>query len=503
MEAAGVERHLRRRTEQRLDLGERRVRRVERAGVVELGAGEHVRAALVGRGEEALEAAVELGGQLAHAARLRQAVELVERPVLLLPQLAGALGLLGAHPPHRGLQLVGARGLVELAGRAQPGEQVVGAAGAGGAAQEGEQPAAKAGVRERHRAVDRERDAVGVEHLLHHRRVARGVAEHHRHLARRGAVAEQREHVRAHQLDLGALAARRVGAHRLARRAPLAGVVVEQAPLEVVERVARLVGVVVGHRLERRPLAGDRRQLLVHRGHRLERGPAGLERQRHGHVGLGAAAERLERVELERREVVEAVDEHRGAAPARGLAPQRVERAAREQLAVHQARGVEPVAVARVQGRELVGVAAPRPVGGPRPERPLEPLRLDGRPAQLLGEPHGSAGEPRPLGGRPQHAQPRVAHRLLHEQLALHLRRHRGRVAGSLGDPPVEVLEADHLDPEDRAALGQLALVVLHVAERGHHQDRLLPHPRPQRAQHLARLGGVGGTGDERERHPS
>jgi len=46
-----------------------------------------------------------------------------------------------------------------------------------------------------------------------------------------------------------------------------------------------------------------------------------------------------------------------------------------------------------------------------------------------------------------------------------------------------------------------LALGVVGVAESGHDEHRLLVETRPVRGQHLARLGGVGGSGDERERH--
>jgi hypothetical protein len=101
-------------------------------------------------------------------------------------------------------------------------------------------------VAERDVAVKRVRDAVGVEDLVDHRRVAAGVAVDHRDLARRDAAAQQLQHARGHQLDLGALAAGGEEADRVARVHLLRGPL-EQPALDVVERGARLVGVVLVH----------------------------------------------------------------------------------------------------------------------------------------------------------------------------------------------------------------------------------------------------------------
>ena len=69
---------------------------------------------------------------------------------------------------------------------------------------------------EPHAAVDRERDAVGVEHLLQERGVVAGLAQHDRDVARLGPGAQQLEHGGAEQLDLGAAPAGRVEGHGLA-----------------------------------------------------------------------------------------------------------------------------------------------------------------------------------------------------------------------------------------------------------------------------------------------
>jgi hypothetical protein len=55
--------------------------------------------------------------------------------------------------------------------------------------------------------------------------------------------------------------------------------------------------------------------------------------------------------------------------------------------------------------------------------------------------------------------------------------------------------------PEDRAALSQLALAVLHVLEGGHDEDRLLLQAVAQRAENGSCLGRVGRSGDERQGH--
>ena len=111
-----------------------------------------------------------------------------------------------------------------------------------------EQAAAEAGVPERQRAIDRVRDAVGAEDLLEQRRVAPGIAEHHRHVARHDAVAQQLEHARGRELHLGSLAAGGVEGDGTAGLHAGGGLVLEQPPLQVVEGGARLARVVVVER---------------------------------------------------------------------------------------------------------------------------------------------------------------------------------------------------------------------------------------------------------------
>ena len=152
--APGLEARARVGLHHRAQLGQRLARGHVHARVVELRAGEHRRAALVGIGEQAPELALELGQEARRPVADRaEAVEVVERPALGLPERAGRLGRVGAGAPDLQLQPVGQAGLVEQARGAQPGEQVVGAGlrRLGGAAHERHQPAAQAGVSQRAR----------------------------------------------------------------------------------------------------------------------------------------------------------------------------------------------------------------------------------------------------------------------------------------------------------------------------------------------------------------
>src|SRR6185503_19175268 len=79
--------------------------------------------------------------------------------------------------------------------------------------------------------------------------------------------------------------------------------------------------------------------------------------------------ERLERIELEPVEIVEAVDEHRRPAPPILLVAQRVEGSTPVQLLVQQSRRLEAIPVRAVDRRDLLRVLAARPLAGPVPQR--------------------------------------------------------------------------------------------------------------------------------------
>ena len=138
-----------------------------------------------------------------------------------------------------------------------------------------------------HPGRDRTRDPVGAEHLLDQRRVARGRPEHDDHLVERHPRGGDPEHLGGDELDLRTLAAGleqrdgdrgplpggpsrrplacqpfveearlegRLGGRPLGRCRLVAsgGLVLEQAPLQPVQQLARRRLVVVGRRGERR-----------------------------------------------------------------------------------------------------------------------------------------------------------------------------------------------------------------------------------------------------------
>ena len=280
------------------------------------------------------------------------------------------------------------------------------------------------------------------------------------------------------------------------------GVVGVQTTLDVVESGSRLFRVVLVRRGERSLGGAPAEQLLPNGGHGPERLPAGLEGQRHGDVGPAAVPDRVEGVQLERREVVEAVDEQRRDAPGLGVSPQGVERAPARQLHVHEPRFLEPGAVAAVDGGHLLRVGPPRAVARPVPERAREAGGIDHRAPKLGDEARGGADEPGPFCGAGEDDEPRPLDRVLDDQLALQWRCHALAVAGPRGDLPEQPLDAQDARAEHRAALGQLALGVLHVAEGGNEQDRLVVEACAQAAEHFARLGCVRGARYESERHP-
>ena len=214
-----------------------------------------------------------------------------------------------------------------------------------------------------------------------------------------------------------------------------------------------------------------------------------------------AAGDRLEGVALERIEVVEAIDEQRRGAPALGSKAQRVERPPGEQLGVGEPGGVQPGAVAAVDGGHLLGVLAPRSVAGPVAQRAGEAGGLDHGAPELGHEARGGTHEAGLRGRLGEQVEPGAPHRILDDQLSLHVGGHAPRVAGSSGDLAEEPVEAQYARAEDGSALGELALGVLDVSEGGHHQDRLVVEAGAQPAEHLAGLRGVGGSGYEGEGH--
>ena len=205
----GVQLHVRVGLNHGAHLGQRGVAGAKGARIVQLGPLHPCGGALIGRGEQPLQAMAQPLQQRRRVGGLAQLVDHLQRPAAraLLPQLASAGGVALAAAAHVGLQAVGQARLAQQSRGAQVGQQVVGAALQQRAAQQRQQPPADTGVGERHRAVHRVRDPVGAEHLLHQRRVARRVAEYHGHVTGRRTGAQHGDDLGAAQLQLGALAA--------------------------------------------------------------------------------------------------------------------------------------------------------------------------------------------------------------------------------------------------------------------------------------------------------
>ena len=222
------------------------------------------------------------------------------------------------------------------------------------------------------RTIGRERDPVPGEHPLDHRRRAGQGAVDDDDLVRRDAAPKLLDHLGGDELGLRTIPGRLEQADAVARIDALRRRL-EQEPLEEVERGARHRLVVL---VERRQLADsvrERAKLLDDLGARAERGPAGLVGERDGHVDADDPAQRLDRVALDRGQVVEAVHEHRLRAPQPG-SPRRAS-SARHAYSSASTRPdpVELAAVAVVDARDVLRIAdAPRIGGRPRRQRLIE-----------------------------------------------------------------------------------------------------------------------------------
>ena len=132
-------------------------------------------------------------------------------------------------------------------------------------------------------------------------------------LAGGNAGAQQLEHLLGDELGLGALPSGLQQGHRLARvhtRWRVRRCACKQRALEVVEHRAgrRRVVLIAGGQLD--DALGQRPELLHRLGPGHERLASRLVGERHRYLGAGHAGERLDRVALERSEVIEAVEEH-------------------------------------------------------------------------------------------------------------------------------------------------------------------------------------------------
>ena len=212
--------------------------------------------------------------------------------------------------------------------------------------------------RERDAAVEADRHAVALEHLAEDLGLAGAAAHEHGDVVGQHAGARQLEHLGGHQLGLGPLAAGLQQPHRAVGPDP-AGARLEQPALEMVQRGAGGRRVVLGAVLQQLVALGQRLEQLDRRRAPRERRPARLVGERDADVGV--PGERLDGVALERRQIVEPVQEHRPAAPGRRPLAQRVER----RLGAGPRRR-RPRAARAAGGRRSRGRRAPRRGRAPR-----------------------------------------------------------------------------------------------------------------------------------------
>jgi hypothetical protein len=212
--------------------------------------------------------------------------------------------------------------------------------------------------------------------------------------------------------------------------------------------------------------------------------------------------ERLDGVALRRGQVVEAVEEDRRGAPARGLHAQRVERGLVVQDAIAAAQLLQTVAIGAVESRELLGIGgAPRLALSPRAHGDPPARGIDAPLLELAAESQQRLDEARRGGRRAERFQLRAGDGGRRHALARQAPERLPPDARALGDLAHEPGEGHHAHAEDRTGVRELAPVVVDVGEGRHDEQRLVVQCRPVSGEHMACLLGVGWTGDEGERH--
>jgi hypothetical protein len=424
--------------------------------------------------------------------------------VLLLPRGTRSRGVADALPADAGLEAVGQRAVLQQPGRAQPRDQVVGAAVGQRAAQEREDAAAQRRVAGGDDPRQGDRQLVGAKHRVQQRRRLAQPAVGDRDLLRRGPLPHQPRDVRGDQLRLGPLAPalqqRDRGACPFFRTTARPGV---EVALDRRERRAGGGRVVVVARLAG-DLAGEaeRGELLV--GRRAGGGgvTAGLVGQREPDVRAAAVGQRVDCRQLGRREVVEPVEEHRRGSPALGLQAQALDRGARGQRGVGAPVALQLAAVGREQRGHLLAVLqrAGIPAGGGADGR-VEAAGLDAQLPELVDQPHERRDEARRRGRRPQARELDGGDGGRREALAHEIGDRPRPAAGAAAHLLHEPLEPHDAGAEHGAGGGQLAAVPRHVGEGRDDEQRLAVEQLAVAIEDDPGLGGVGGTGDERQGH--
>ena len=328
------------------------------------------------------------------------------------------------------------------------------------------------------------------------RRGARGAHEHGDLLGRHSLL-QQRGDLGCDELELGAFAA----ALQQAQRGPgvhACGFRLEQGALEVAQGGARVGRVVFGARRQLTVLGREGGQRVEARGAPGERRPPLLVGQRHRHLGPDHPPERLDRVQLQTREVVEAVEQHRCPAPQRRTLAQDVQGTHRALLGIQAADSPQRGEVLGKDGSQRSTRDPGTVRRKPGRQGAAEPGR--GHPPDLqLGEQVSQRAHE--SWGRRHRARRRCE--LLEHALARQPAEHGLADPGAPDGLPDQPRKALHAHSHRRSSCGKLAQVVLDVGPCRNDQQRLLAVREMPRARLHDDLGlaRVGGPCDERDRH--
>ena len=255
----------------------------------------------------------------------------------------------------------------------------------------------------------------------------------------------------------------------------------------------------LGAGLEQHVLARQRLEQLDRRRAAGERGAARLVRERDGDGGVGVADERLDQVELGGRQVVEAVQQQRPPVP--GLPQRRPTQRGRARR--DRPRRAPPGAggrrsTGRRARRRAAARSPPRAMRGP-PRRTVRARRASAEAPRT-----GRRARPRSPGRRPRRRALATRTSLIAARTTL------PRASLPSGRPPTPAVRAMSAirrgnvvtsAPKTTPGAGELAGVVLGVGRRRDDEHRRARQRGAQALEHGARLGGVGRTGDQRQRH--
>jgi len=372
------------------------------------------------------------------------------------------------------------------------------------------------------RAAHRGRDAVGAEDEVDQRGDGvEATVDDRDLLGRHPLLADQARDLGGDQLDLGAFAAALQGHDGSARIHAASALLPSpferhdgsagldarrlgliQRALDVVQRVARGGRVVVRDRGLGLLGRAERQQLLVQRRACREGRPAGLEGQRQHHLGPDGVGQRVDDVALQRREVVEPVQEDGRRTPAQRVLAQRVERGGDVLRAVVTTGALLHPPVSEHERAELLSEVGARGLaGGPVAQRAVKARRLDARLPQLLDKRDERGREARRLRGAGQALQRRGGDRRGGDALALQVGQRAAGDPAAAGQLAQQALEALDAHAEHGAVGGQLAAVDLDVGQRRHDEQRRGGRTGARGLQDGAGLRRVGGAGDEVQGH--